>query len=72
MTSHPKLSGQQKADSNVSAFVSWIATKTRAERHVILIGDPAAAKAAVEGVPHAARRKVGLGGLVVETLGAFP
>lgn len=45
---------------------------TRAERHVILIGDPAAAKAAVEGVPHAARRKVGLGELVVETLEASP
>lgn len=31
MTVSTKLSGQQKADSNISAFVSWVATKTDAD-----------------------------------------
>lgn len=39
MTSHHKLSGQQKADSNVSAFVSWVATKTDADfRNIVVRG----------------------------------
>ncbi len=39
MISHPKLSGQQKADSNVSAFVSWIATKADADfRNIVVRG----------------------------------
>lgn len=41
---------------------------TRAEAQVILVGDAAAAKAAVEALPHAARRHVALGALFNEIL----
>jgi len=41
---------------------------TRAERQVILVGDVAAAKAAVEAPPHASRRQVALGAHLSEIL----
>lgn len=41
---------------------------TRAERQVILVGDMAAAKAAVESPPHAEHRQVALGALLNEIL----
>lgn len=45
---------------------------TRAERQVTLIGDPVACKAAVESLPHAARRRVGLGDLVGQAIQEVP
>lgn len=44
---------------------------TRAETQVLLVGDAVAAKAAVEGLPHAARRTVGLRDRVVEAIEAL-
>lgn len=41
---------------------------TRAQQQVILVGDMAAARAAVESAPHAAHRQVALGGLLNEAL----
>lgn len=41
---------------------------TRAQRQVILVGDVAAAKAAVEAPPHASLRQVALGALLTEIL----
>ena len=41
---------------------------TRAQQQVILVGDVAAAKAAVEAPPHASLRQVALGSLLTEIL----
>jgi exodeoxyribonuclease V alpha subunit len=41
---------------------------TRAQTQVILVGDMAAAKAAVEAPPHASLRQVALGSMLTETL----
>lgn len=41
---------------------------TRAQRQVILVGDVAAAKAAVEASPHASLRQVALGSMLIEIL----
>ena len=44
---------------------------TRAQRQVILVGDVAAAKAAVEAPPHASQRQVALGSMLGEILEAL-
>jgi exodeoxyribonuclease V alpha subunit len=44
---------------------------TRAQKQVILVGDMAAAKAAVEAPPHASLRQVALGSLLTEILEAW-
>jgi len=45
---------------------------TRAQGQAILVGDMAAARAAVEAPPHASLRQVALGSMLDEILGAMP